>query len=271
MSLPPSVYALSPIMATVVGLCLGSFYNVCIARYLSGESIIFPSSKCPTCGHKLSWWENIPLLSYLLLGGKCRGCKGRIHWRYPVVEALNGLWALALILKFPLLPGVEMEWLALWSGYMLIGGILLIVSFIDLELYILPDVYIFPGIVLTLAFAWLVVDPFYGNPSIKEALYGAGIGAGLFFALQRVYRLLKGREGLGTGDIKLMLILGALTGWRGLPMMILASAISALIVSAIYMRRQQQGMQTMVPFGPFLSFGAMVYVVAGDYYWELVR
>ncbi|MCA1943841.1 MAG: prepilin peptidase [Desulfovibrio sp.] len=271
MLFPDAVYYLSPVFVTVVGLCLGSFYNVCIARYLSGESIVFPGSKCPVCGHRLRWWENIPLLSFLLLRGRCRGCQGKIHWRYPVVEALNGLWAFLLIQKLPLLPGAEMEWLALWSGYMLIGGILIIVSFIDLELYILPDVYVYPGILLTLAFAFFVVDPFYGIPTFEDALYGAGIGAGLFFALQRLYRLLKGQEGLGTGDIKLMLMLGALVGWRGLPMMILASAFSALLASAIYMRRQKQGMQTMVPFGPFLSLGAMVYVVAGELYWELMR
>ncbi|WP_027193355.1 prepilin peptidase [Megalodesulfovibrio gigas] len=271
MLFPAVFYSLAPALAAVVGLCVGSFYNVCIARYLSGESIVFPGSKCPVCGHRLRWWENIPLLSFVLLRGRCRGCQGNIHWRYPVVEALNGLWAFLLIHKFPLLPGAEMEWLALWSGYMLIGGILIIVSFIDLELYILPDVYVYPGILLTLAFAFFVVEPFHGAPTFKEALYGAGIGAGVFLALQRLYRLLKGHEGLGTGDIKLMLILGALVGWQGLPMMILVSAFSALLVSAVYMRRQQQGMQTMVPFGPFLSLGAMVYVVAGDLYWELVR
>lgn len=267
---PEIVYSIAPYLALVVGLCLGSFYNVCVARYLSGESIVFPGSKCPSCGHKLGWWENIPLLSYLLLGGKCRSCKEGISWRYPALEIASGLWACLLLVKFPLVPGAEMGTLLLWAGYMVIGGILLIVSFIDFEIYILPDVYVFPGIAITIAFAFFVVEPFHGDPSFSQALWGAGIGAGFFLLLQRVYRMLKGVEGLGTGDIKLMLILGALTGAKGLPMMILVSAVGALVVAIIYMRKQQDGMQTRIPFGPFLSFGAMVYVLAGDLYWEFI-
>lgn len=268
MSLPSLAYTLHPWLAFVVGLCLGSFYNVCVVRYLSGESIVFPASKCPKCGHALRWWENIPLLSYLLLRGRCRSCREGISWRYPAVELLAGLWSLALALKFPLLPGFETTAALLWLGYTVIGGILLIVSFIDLEIYILPDVYVFPGIVLTGLFAYFVVDPTLGAPTAKQALYGALAGAGFFLVLQRTYRLLQNREGLGTGDIKLMLILGGLTGWQGLPIMILVSALAALVVSVIYMRRQKQGMQTMVPFGPFLSLGALVWVLGGDLYWR---
>ncbi len=267
---PDIVYHLAPYLALVVGLCLGSFYNVCVARYLSGESIVFPGSKCPKCGHKLSAWENIPLLSYILLRGKCRGCQKGISWRYPALEACSGLWAMLLLFKFPLLPGTELPTLALWAGYMVIGAILLIVSFIDFEIYILPDVYVFPGMAITLAFAFFVVDPFHGDPTFSEALWGAGIGAGFFLALQRIYRVLQGREGLGTGDIKLMVILGAMTGAKGLPMMVLVSALGALVVAAAYMRQQQEGMQSRVPFGPFLSLGAMVYVLAGDLYWEFI-
>jgi len=236
-----------------LGLVLGSFYNVCIHRYLTGQSIVRPASHCPKCGHSLVWWENIPLLSYLLLRGRCRGCNSPISLRYPLVEGLSGLWALLLALQF----GLGWDWLV----YMVVGGLLIIMSFIDFAEYILPDVFTLPGAVL--AFCGMV---FLVGMPWQDSLLGAVIGAGGFWLLQQGYYLIRRVEGLGSGDIKLMLLLGALVGWQGLPLLIFLAAFTALAASLGYMAKNaHQGMQTRIPFGPFLSLGAMIYILYGSW------
>lgn len=248
-----STFPLFPIGSLLLGLALGSFYNVCIHRYLTGESIVLPASHCPRCRNALSWWENIPLLSYLLLQGRCRACKEPISLRYPLVEAVSGLWSLALAVQF----GLGWEWLV----YMVAGGLLIVMSFIDFAEYILPDVFTLPGAVL--AFVGMVV--LVGMPWL-DSLLGALIGAGGFLLLQQGYYLLRRVEGLGTGDIKLMLMLGALVGWQGLPIMIFLAAFTALAASLAYMAKDaDKGMQTRIPFGPFLSLGAMLTILYGPW------
>lgn len=252
-----------PWAALVLGLVLGSFYNVCVHRYLAKESIVWPGSHCPKCGHALSWWENIPLLSYLLLLGRCRKCNERISLRYPVVELLSGLWAFGLALKF----GPSMVWVV----YMVVGGILIVASFIDFAAYILPDILTLPGAAIAFAGAYFYIRPALGVPTLSQSVIGALAGAGLFLLLQRVFRKLKGREGLGTGDIKLMLLIGALVGWVPLPIIIIISAVSALVASLFYMlRSKEQALQTIVPFGPFLSLGLMLYILFGHLYWQFL-
>lgn len=252
MQLPPEIFYPASV---ILGLCLGSFYNVCIHRYLSRESIVRPGSKCPACGHELSWWENIPVLSYILLRGQCRSCRQKISFRYPAVEILSGVLSLFLALKF----GPEPAYIV----YMFFFGLLIIASFIDLEIYILPDILTVPGTVLALSASFILPLPWI------DSLIGAVIGGGLFFLIQRSYRLLKKIEGLGTGDIKLMFMLGALTGWQGLPILIF-SASSIGLVSALYFLKKSRGssaMQTQVPFGPFLALGAVIYILWGESIW----
>jgi leader peptidase (prepilin peptidase) / N-methyltransferase len=240
-----------PLIALILGLILGSFYNVCIHRYLTGQSVILPASHCPQCRNALSWWENIPLFSFILLRGRCRVCKQPISWRYPIVEAVSGIWALLLAVQF----GLGWPWLL----YMVVGGLLIIMSFIDFQEYILPDVFTLPGAVLAFAGTSLLT----GMPWL-DSLLGALIGAGMFWILQKGYYLLRGVEGLGTGDIKLMLMLGALVGWQGLPMVIFLAAFIALAASLAYMAKNaHQGMQTRIPFGPFLCLGAMLQILYG--------
>lgn len=238
-------------MALVLGLCLGSFYNVCVHRYLVGQSVVRPGSHCPACGHVLSWWENIPVLSYVLLGARCRSCKGGIHWRYPAVELLSGILALLFALKF----GPTAQWLV----YMVFLGIFLVASFIDLDSFILPDILTYPAAILAMSTPlFLPVDWF-------ETVLGGLCGAGIFLLLQQGYLRLRGIDALGTGDIKLMLSLGALVGLTMLPLMILLSALSALLVAVVYLRRPDgQGMRTAVPFGPFLCLGAVLTLLWGD-------
>ncbi len=260
---PRNLLPYFPYLAAILGLILGSFYNVCIHRYLSGESIVKPRSKCPSCGHQLAWWENIPLLSYVILMGRCRACKQRISPRYPAVELLSGLWALGLALEYGLTP--------VFALYLVIGGILIVASFIDLQIYILPDVLTLPGALLALLGAYFVLLPNLGYPTLVDSLIGAAAGAGMFWLLQQLYRRLKGIEGLGTGDIKLMLLLGALLGWQALPIVITASAVTALAASLYYLLKPTgRALETMVPFGPFLSLGGMLYILFGKYYWRFL-
>lgn len=250
--------AFFPLIALALGLVLGSFYNVCIHRYLTGESIVLPASHCPRCRNALVWWENIPLVSFILLRGRCRACKQPISWRYPIVEAVSGVWALLLAVQF----GLGWEWLL----YMAAGGLLIIMSFIDFQEFILPDVFTFPGAILAFAGTALMT-----NMPWIDSLLGAVIGAGAFWLLQKGYYLLRGVEGLGTGDIKLMLMLGALVGWQGLPMMIFLAAFTALAASLGYMAKNaHQGMRTRIPFGPFLSLGAMLQILYGPVLMQLL-
>lgn len=246
--LSPAVF---PLLAALVGLILGSFYNVCVHRYISEESIVFPPSKCPKCGHRLSALENIPLLSYLVLMGRCRHCKAPISLRYPIVEGLSGLWALALALQF----GPTPEWLL----FMVLGALLLIASFIDFELYILPDILTYPaGALAVLGALFIQFRPW------QEVAISALAGTLIFLALQRFYRWYKGVEGLGTGDIKLMVCLGTMVSWPLLPLAITLGAVSALLASAYYALRSGEGLKTMVPFGPFLCLGAMLTLLYGE-------
>lgn len=247
-TLPPMFFHVT---ALVLGLCLGSFYNVCVHRYLVGQSVVSPGSHCPACGHVLSWWENIPVLSYILLGAKCRSCKGRIHWRYPAVELLSGILALLFAVRF----GPTLQ----WAVYMVFLGIFLVASFIDLDSFILPDILTWPAAVLALT------TPLYLPVDWTETVLGGLCGAGIFLALQQAYLHLRKMEALGTGDIKLMLSLGALVGLTALPLMILLSALSALLVAIVFMRRSEGlGMRTAVPFGPFLCLGAISTLLWGD-------
>lgn len=247
-------WQLFPVIALIAGLCLGSFYNVCIHRYLTGDSIIRPGSHCPGCGHSLSWWENIPLLSYLLLRGRCRACESRISPVYPAVEAISGVLALLLALKFGLGP--------VWLIYMFFTGLLIIASFIDLKIYILPDIITLPGAGLALAASFILPLPWL------DAFLGAIIGAGFFLLLQWAYKILKKVEGLGTGDVKLMLMLGALVGWQGLPILVFAAALLGLAASLFYLKTSGTNtMQTPIPFGPFLALGVIIYILAGETIW----
>lgn len=244
------------VMAAVLGLVLGSFSTACVHRYLEGLTLLNPRrSICPKCQAQLRWYDNIPLLGYLLLGGRCRFCREPIHPRYPAMEALYGLWGLGLALVYG--PGLA------FAVHMFFGGLFLVASFIDLDSYILPDILTLPGAVLALAAGSLALGLGW-----QESFLGAGIGAGMFLAVQRLYRGLRGQEGLGTGDVKLMLSIGALGGPMALPLVLTVGATSALAASLFYVLRPgSKGMQTRIPFGPFLCLGSMVNTLFGKAFW----
>ena len=229
----------------VVGLVLGSFYNVCVHRFMSEESIVFPGSHCPNCKHSLSWWENIPLFSYILLKGKCYNCKEHISIRYPFVEGISGLVSLLLAFKFGL--GF------IWAAYMILFGIMIVSFFIDWETFILPNSLMFSGIVLSLAAAWIVLPVYF-----LDSFLGLVIGGGLFFLVQRIYRVIRKREGLGSGDIKLLAFIGAIVGWYNIPLVLFVSSLTPLILTVFIKNidKSKSFLDIKMPYGPFLSLGA---------------
>ncbi len=239
-----------PVSALILGLCLGSFYNVCVHRYLSGQSVLWPASHCPACGHVLSWWENIPLLSYVLLRGRCRSCRQHISWRYPLLELLSGVLAMLFALTY----GLTLQWVV----YMVFLGIFLVASFIDLHSFTLPDILTYPAALLALS------TPLFFPVDWLETVFGALAGAGSFLLLQQAYLRLRKLEALGMGDVKLMLSLGALVGVSGLPVMVLLSSLSALLAFLPALFQSGKGLHMKIPFGPFLCLGAILTLLFGE-------
>ena len=235
----------------VFGAAVGSFLNVCIWRLPEERSIVTPRSFCPVCSHSIRFYDNIPLLSYLLLWGQCRDCHTRIPWRYPLVEGLAGALALLLFWKY----GLSVKFLAAFFFV----SCLIVITFIDMDHQIIPDIITLPGIpIFFLAAVFVMKVPFY------EALWGLLVGGGILYLIATVYAFLRKQEGMGGGDIKLLAMLGAFLGWKSLIFIILISSLTAAIVGITLMVLRGKDMQYAVPFGPFLSLAAIAYLFWGD-------
>ncbi|MBI4212150.1 MAG: prepilin peptidase [Deltaproteobacteria bacterium] len=251
-----SPHTLFFILSGVLGALIGSFLNVCIWRLPREESIVRPRSQCPHCLHRLAWWENIPLLSFLFLRGRCRGCRKPISWQYPLVEALTAgfSWLTWWHTQDPLLYAVY---------FLLFIAPLIVLSFIDLKCYLLPDVITLPGIV-----AGLAVHTFFG-PSIDwktnffQGLLGAAVGGGILFLLAVDYEKIKKQEGLGGGDIKLIAMLGAFFGWQAVLLILFASSLVGLVVGIAGLLFFKRSLQSAIPYGPFLSLAGILYFFWG--------
>lgn len=235
------------VLALMLGAIVGSFLNVVIARLPSNESIIFPSSKCPHCQAGIRWYDNIPLLSFILLGAKCRHCRAMISWQYPVVELAMALLSAALFKKFGLSVPCAL--------YFVFCAALLAVIFIDLHHQIIPDSISLPGIIIGFGAAFI-------NPLItwQQAGLGVLLGGGALYAVAAGYFLITKRDGMGGGDIKLLAMIGAFLGWQSLPFVIFASSLLGSIAGIGAMLKQKRGGKTVLPFGPFLSLAALVFL-----------
>jgi leader peptidase (prepilin peptidase)/N-methyltransferase len=212
-----------------LGLLVGSFLNVVIARVPAGQSIVHPGSRCPRCGHALAWFENVPLLSWLVLRAKCRSCRAPISARYPAVELLTGCLFLACWLRFGL------SW-SLLRG-LLVVGFLIPLTFIDLEHWLLPFELTLSGLALGLLSACLL-----GWEALRDSILGAGAGFLFFWGLENVVRWLLRKEGLGAGDKWLVALLGAFLGWQPLFGLVLLSNVQGAVVgSALLLFRGRAG------------------------------
>ena len=243
----------APLTAIVLGLCLGSFLNVVIHRVPRGESVVFGRSRCPRCGAAVRVRDNVPLLGWLLLCGRCRDCGGSISPRYPLVEAASALLALLVTLV------ADSPAQAVAGGVLALS--LLAVMLIDLDHQIIPDVISVPGIVLGFAAA-----PWLGTGRL-DSLLGALAGAGFFLAVHYLYRAVRGETGLGGGDIKLAAMLGAWLGVSGVLLTILFGSFLGAAFGLALMSRGRAGSRTRLPYGAFLAPAAIFVLFCGGPVW----
>jgi len=245
------------VLIAAFGGAVGSFLNVCIYRLPAAKSLVAPRSSCPACGHAVRFYDNVPLLSYILLGGRCRDCRTRISWRYPLVEALSCILALLLFRKY----GLTWQFPVVF----IFVSALIVIAFIDLDHQIIPDVITLPGIPLGFIAAVLVM-----KLSCYEALWGLLIGGGVLYLIAVSYAFLRKQEGMGGGDIKLLAMLGAFLGWKSLIFIVLGSSLTAAAVGITLMAVKGKDMKYAVPFGPFLSLAAVAYLFWGDLFMQLL-
>ena len=245
----PGWFALT--VAAAYGMVFGSFLNVVVHRLPRGMSLLRPGSHCPACGTPVRWFDNVPVLSYLLLGGRCRACRVAISPRYPLVELASGALTVAVVARFGLtLSGLEA---------MLLVMLLLPLAFIDLEHHLLPDVLTLPGIAVGLAGSLAG-----GLVPLLDAATGAAVGAAVPYAVIVIYRWLRGAEGMGLGDVKLLAMIGAFLGWRGVLLTLGLAATAGALLGLTLIALGRGRRDTELPFGTFLAFAAMIVLFAGN-------
>lgn len=253
------------------GLIIGSFLNVCIVRIPERKSIVMPASACPKCGTPIRPYDNIPVLSYVFLGGKCRACKTKISPIYPLVELLTGLLFLGCYLAF----GLSLETLK-WATF---SAVMVVLVSTDLRERILPDVVNYTGFGLGLALSlvtkpadgtalWLANRIFAFPPpepviSLVDALLGALLGGGLLWLVSEAYFRLRKREGMGLGDVKMMLMAGAFLGVKRTLLTIFAGSLLGSILGVAYILARRKGSNYELPFGTFLGMAALLAVFFG--------
>jgi leader peptidase (prepilin peptidase) / N-methyltransferase len=260
--------------SVLLGLALGSFMNVCIYRIPLGKSIISPPSNCPNCSERIRFYDNIPLLSYLILLGRCRYCRNPISWRYPLVEVLTGLLSLALFTRY----GLSYQYFL----FLLFLATLVTISFIDLDHQIIPNILSRPGIVIGwavsaisfIAMHKVIIPDFFSGPGVIrqntghfvlgdiswfDSLIGIIAGYGSLFLIEVVFKYLTGKEGMGRGDAKLLAMIGAWMGWRPLLPVVMIASLTGAVIGLL----AGKGFGVRIPFGPFLSIGAIIYLFFG--------
>jgi len=238
------------------GLFIGSFLNVCIYRLPASKTITDPPrSICPSCNHQIRYYDNIPILSYLWLKGRCRHCGTRIPFRYVVVELMTGVVAVGILFHF----GLTLEGLI----YFVFISSLIIMTFIDIDHRIIPDVITLPGILIG-----LIASLALPTVGFKNAIVGMLVGGGSLWLVAWVYYLLTRKDGMGGGDIKLLAMMGTIVGLKGVIFTIFVSSAVGTVVGVTLMIIKGKDMKFAVPFGPFLSIGAITYIFFGH---EIIR
>jgi leader peptidase (prepilin peptidase)/N-methyltransferase len=251
---------LLPVYAFALGAIVGSFLNVVIHRYPREESIVFPPSHCPDCRAAIRPWDNIPLLSYIVLLGRCRSCRGAISPRYPLVELANALFYLAIFQRT-----------GLSAGFVLVAAfvsVTIALIYIDAEIQMLPDVMTYPAIAVGLLTGWLrlggLENSLMLSASLADAAIGAALGALIVIAIILTYWLVRRVEGMGWGDVKMLAMIGATLGWRSVPAVLLLASISGALVGIPLALQSEKRMQMALPFGVFLGFATLLVLFFGN-------
>ena len=246
----------------IFGLCIGSFLNVCIYRLPASKSISHPRSSCTNCGELIRFYDNIPVLSYLLLRGRCRFCREPISLRYPIIELLAGLFALVTFFKY----GLTLEALI----YYVYIAALLVITFIDIDHQIIPDVISLPGIPI-----FFLASFGLSQINYLDSLIGILAGGGSLFLVAWTYSLITKKEGMGGGDIKLLAMIGAVIGWKGVLFTIFVASAVGTLSGLLVMLKSRKGMKLAIPFGPFLAIGGIAYIFFGPqlamWYFQLLK
>jgi len=250
---------MSPIIvyvaAFIFGTIVGSFLNVCIIRLPQSKSVVFPPSHCPQCQSPIRFYDNIPILSYLILFGKCRQCQATISPQYPLIELIGGTFSLAFILRY----GVSLQYFIYFAFF----SALVVIAFIDLRHQIIPDIISLFGILV--GFLSSLILP---QLSILDSALGILTGGGSLLLVAILYHLIARREGMGGGDIKLLAMIGAFLGWQGAIFSLVVGSLFGSLTGIALMIAEKKDRKFAIPFGPFLSLGAMIYLFWGE---EIVR
>ncbi|ACO04637.1 MAG TPA: prepilin peptidase [Persephonella sp.] len=240
--------------AFIFGLIIGSFLNVLIYRLPRGKTALKPAfSFCPSCGNKIKWYDNIPVISYIILKGRCRYCNSRISLRYPLVEILTGMASVFSFIK----TGLSLDFIFVF----LFLSLMIVITFIDIDFRIIPDQLNLAGFLSGIIYTY-----FRNDFSMIDAFTGALTGAGILFGIAYFYLKVRGIEGLGMGDVKLMAFVGSYLGWFGALFTIFVGSFIGAVVGIIgaYISRSEDKGKFEIPFGPFLALSATVYLFFGE-------
>ncbi len=253
------------IASFVIGAMIGSFLNVCVYRMPRDQSVVKPRSMCPKCEQPIAWYDNFPVISWLLLGAKCRNCSQPISWQYPLVEAITGTlfffiyWRFGLVLATPI--------------YMLLAASLVLVTFIDLTDWTIPNEVTIPGVFIGVGCA--VIGMVYPQSGLLlsvplNAIIGLFLGGGILYSLDKISLLLLKKRGMGFGDVKLMAMLGAFFGWKAAILNIVLAAFLGSIIGIILIVLAKRGGGDKnseghyLPFGPYIAVGGLIVMFFGD-------
>jgi leader peptidase (prepilin peptidase)/N-methyltransferase len=240
----------TPLFLFAAGLCIGSFMNVCIYRLPRRESLMWPASHCTSCNRPLSWYENLPVAGWLALRGRCRTCGAAISPMYPIVELITGLVFVGGFLVYGPTP--------LLAVRLVFACAMIVLFVIDLQHRILPNSITLPGIVVG------VVASVFLPPGWVSSLAGVLAGGGVLYAIAEAYYRVRGVEGLGMGDVKMLAMIGAFLGWKLMLVTLVLASFAGSIVGVAMLSSRRGGMKAALPFGTFLAVGAIVAAVAGD-------
>jgi leader peptidase (prepilin peptidase)/N-methyltransferase len=234
----------------LLGLAVGSFLNVCIHRIPLGQSLTMPPSRCPGCEYRLRWFDNIPVVSYILLRGRCRKCRTPISIRYPLVE-------LTTMVLFAV-HGEAFGWTALLVPRLLFACAMVVLFAIDLEHQLLPNVITLPGIAIG------VISSAVLPPGIVDAIIGVLVGGGVLWLIGEAYFRYSGQEGMGGGDVKMLAMIGAFLGWKLVLVTLVLSSVAGSLIGVLVIAVKRGGMKYALPYGTFLALGALVASLVGE-------
>lgn len=239
------------VLVGLLGLVIGSFLNVCIGRLPAGESVAYPGSRCPSCRTPIRWSDNLPVLSYLLLGGRCRACRAPISLRYPIVEACTAAAFVVQAAAFGSDP-------VLLVARLIFTAMLIVLFGTDLETQRLPNVITLPGIAIGLAFSVVVA------PGFLECALGVLLGAGILLVVRWGWKAATSTDGMGLGDVKMLAMIGAFLGWKQVWLVLFLSSLVGAVIGIALAALGRKSMQSKLPFGTFLALSAYIASLVGD-------